>query len=152
MVADLSRRGRIEHWLPDLPPELVPSYSQLLEADVPEPLARRLARNAADRLEVESETGCEFDGDDRDRAARVVLLRIVEECLAVAPPIAAVAGSRRVVALVGPTGVGKTTTVAKLAANFKLAPACGSAWSRSIPIESLRSSSCALTPRSSICP
>ena len=30
-------------------------------------------------------------------------------------------GTRRVVALVGPTGVGKTTTVAKLAANFKLA-------------------------------
>src|SRR5256885_1984087 len=29
-------------------------------------------------------------------------------------------GLRRVVALVGPTGVGKTTTVAKLAANFKL--------------------------------
>ena len=38
-----------------------------------------------------------------------------------APPIRAVAGTRRVVALVGPTGVGKTTTVAKLAANFKLA-------------------------------
>ncbi len=30
------------------------------------------------------------------------------------------AGARRVVALVGPTGVGKTTTVAKLAARFKL--------------------------------
>ena len=39
----------------------------------------------------------------------------------IAPPIRAVAGTRRVVALVGPTGVGKTTTVAKLAANFKLA-------------------------------
>jgi flagellar biosynthesis protein FlhF len=38
----------------------------------------------------------------------------------VAPPILAVPGTRRVVALVGPTGVGKTTTVAKLAANFKL--------------------------------
>ena len=35
---------------------------------------------------------------------------------------------RRVVALVGPTGVGKTTTVAKLAANFKLRTASASAW------------------------
>ena len=41
-------------------------------------------------------------------------------CIPIAPPIRAVAGTRRVVALVGPTGVGKTTTVAKLAANFKL--------------------------------
>ena len=38
----------------------------------------------------------------------------------IAPPIKPIAGTRRVVALVGPTGVGKTTTVAKLAANFKL--------------------------------
>ena len=45
----------------------------------------------------------------------------VELSIPVAPPIKAVAGTRRVVALVGPTGVGKTTTVAKLAANFKLA-------------------------------
>ena len=29
-------------------------------------------------------------------------------------------GDRRVVALVGPTGVGKTTTVAKLAAGFRI--------------------------------
>ena len=45
----------------------------------------------------------------------------VAQCIPVAPPIQAVVGTRRVVALVGPTGVGKTTTVAKLAANFKLA-------------------------------
>jgi flagellar biosynthesis protein FlhF len=35
-------------------------------------------------------------------------------------PIELAAGGRRVVALVGPTGVGKTTTIAKLAANFKV--------------------------------
>ena len=45
----------------------------------------------------------------------------VELSIPVAPPIRAVVGTRRVIALVGPTGVGKTTTVAKLAANFKLA-------------------------------
>src|SRR5258707_11042038 len=36
------------------------------------------------------------------------------------PPIGTTPGRRRVVALVGATGVGKTTTIAKLAANFRL--------------------------------
>jgi flagellar biosynthesis protein FlhF len=35
-------------------------------------------------------------------------------------PISVTPGRRRVVALIGPTGVGKTTTIAKLAANFRL--------------------------------
>ncbi|MCC9599756.1 flagellar biosynthesis protein FlhF [Stieleria sp. JC731] len=38
----------------------------------------------------------------------------------IAGPIAMTPGDRRVVALVGPTGVGKTTTVAKLAAGFRM--------------------------------
>jgi flagellar biosynthesis protein FlhF len=113
MVEDLSRHGRIDHLLPDLPGELVPTYAQLLEAEVPEVLARRLVRHVAERLEP--------DQAHRPEAIRDALRDAVEECVPTAPPIAAVAGTRRVVALVGPTGVGKTTTVAKLAANFKLA-------------------------------
>ena len=113
MVADLSRAGRIDHLLPELPPTLVPTYATLLEADVPEALARRLVRFVADRLEP--------DEAYQPDAVRAALFDAVEACIQVAPPIAAVAGTRRVVALVGPTGVGKTTTVAKLAANFKLA-------------------------------
>ena len=113
MVEDLSKHGRLDHLLPDLPGELVPTYSQLLEAEVPEVLARRLVRHVADRLEPEEV--------HRPEAIRDALRDAVESCVPIAPPIAAVAGMRRVVALVGPTGVGKTTTVAKLAANFKLA-------------------------------
>jgi flagellar biosynthesis protein FlhF len=113
MVEDLSRHGRIDHLLPDLPAELVATYAGLLEADVPEALARRLARHVAERIEPEEARHPE--------AVRRALREAVESCVQIAPPIAAVAGTRRVVALVGPTGVGKTTTVAKLAANFKLA-------------------------------
>jgi flagellar biosynthesis protein FlhF len=113
MVENLSRHGRIDHLLPDLPGELVPTYAQLLEAEVPEVLARRLVRHVAERLEP--------DQAHRPESIRDALRDAVEECVPTAPPIAAVAGTRRVVALVGPTGVGKTTTVAKLAANFKLA-------------------------------
>jgi flagellar biosynthesis protein FlhF len=113
MVETLSKNGHIDHLLPDIPGALVPTYAQLVEADVPEALARRLVRHIAENLEPD-----QFDHPDSIRAA---LCDAVELSIPVAPPIKAVAGTRRVVALVGPTGVGKTTTVAKLAANFKLA-------------------------------
>src|SRR5260370_25489285 len=45
---------------------------------------------------------------------------MVEAEIHCAAPIVAAPGKRRVVALVGATGVGKTTTIAKLAANFRL--------------------------------
>jgi flagellar biosynthesis protein FlhF len=113
MVETLNRQGRIDHLLPEIPSALVPTYSQLIEADVPEALTRRLVLRVAESLEPD-----EFGHPESIRAA---LCQAVEECIPVAPPIQAIAGTRRIVALVGPTGVGKTTTVAKLAANFKLA-------------------------------
>ena len=114
-VADLSTHGRIDHLLPDLPAELIPTYAQLIESEVPEVLARRLIRFVAARLEDDPSRG------HRPEAIHESLLEAVEECMPIAPPIGVVHGTRRVIALVGPTGVGKTTTIAKLAANFKLA-------------------------------
>jgi flagellar biosynthesis protein FlhF len=113
MVETLSRHGHLDHLVPDLPSALVSTYSQLIEADVPEVLAHRLVRHIAQTLEPD-----QFDHPESIRAA---LGEAVELCIPVAPPIKVVAGMRRIIALVGPTGVGKTTTVAKLAANFKLA-------------------------------
>ena len=113
MVETLSNQGRIEQFLPEIPSDLVPSYARLLESDVPETLARRLVRQVAETLESSERTGPEAIDD--------ALVDAVESALPIAPPIAIIAGTRRIVALVGPTGVGKTTTVAKLAANFKLA-------------------------------
>ncbi len=48
------------------------------------------------------------------------LQRTVGRELTIGSPIRTQSGDRRVVALVGPTGVGKTTTVAKLAAGFRI--------------------------------
>lgn len=48
------------------------------------------------------------------------LQRSVGRELTIGSPIQTPPGDRRIVALVGPTGVGKTTTVAKLAAGFRL--------------------------------
>ena len=54
------------------------------------------------------------------RDAQEHLLRIVEAEIPLSGELQLPAGERRIVALVGPTGVGKTTTVAKLAAAFRL--------------------------------
>jgi flagellar biosynthesis protein FlhF len=112
MVETLSRQGRVDHLLPEVPGELIPGYAQLVEAEVPEALARRLVRHVAANLEA--------DQMAHPSAITLALCDAVEQSIPVAPPIRAVVGTRRVVALVGPTGVGKTTTLAKLAANFKL--------------------------------
>jgi flagellar biosynthesis protein FlhF len=112
-VEGLSRLGVVDHLLIDVPTDLAPTYARLLDAEIPEHLARRLVRFAADAIEP--------DEMHRPEAVAGALRRGVALCLPVSPPIGAVGGARRVVALVGPTGVGKTTTVAKLAANAKLA-------------------------------
>ncbi len=53
-------------------------------------------------------------------AATALLTAHVERRLKIGSPIAVQPGKRKVVALVGATGVGKTTTIAKLAADFRL--------------------------------
>jgi flagellar biosynthesis protein FlhF len=79
--------------------------SDACSVEVLEPLAARFAGSrAADQPAVEA----------------AVLARIAE-FVRTAPPIAAgVPGDPAIVAFVGPTGVGKTTTIAKLAAHFAL--------------------------------
>ena len=64
MVESLSKSGHIDHLLPELPGALVPTYSQLIEADVPEILARRMVRHIAENLEPD-----QLDQPDSIRAA-----------------------------------------------------------------------------------
>jgi len=98
----------------ELPEELAAVRRELLDQDVDEPLVRQLVaelqlalsgRDVGDRKTVEA------------RLTERIATRIK------AGPVATDAGRadgpRRIV-LIGPTGVGKTTTIAKLAANYKL--------------------------------
>ncbi len=55
-----------------------------------------------------------------DLAVRRKLFSLVESALPVSGHIKKYTGRARTIALVGPTGVGKTTTIAKLAAHFRL--------------------------------
>jgi len=94
-----------------LPPALFDVFTDMIEADVDE----QLARDLIDRLRHESHLDLA-----NPLAARARIAQMIEQELRVTGPITMPPGAGRVVALVGPTGVGKTTTIAKLAANYRL--------------------------------
>jgi flagellar biosynthesis protein FlhF len=110
MIADLCRRKK--HAAPDLPGELVELYTGLIADDVEESIASGLVCQLRDEL---ARADLAQSGVVRQR-----LTELVRSRLHVAGPIVCESGQPKVVALVGPTGGGKTATVAKLAANFKL--------------------------------
>lgn len=111
LVADLCKRSRgAGHQ--DLPETLFRLYTDLIEAEVSDEVARDLV----ERVRRETSSG---DVDD-PLMLRARLSRMIEDEISVAGPIRVETGRRKLVALVGPTGVGKTTTIAKLAANFRL--------------------------------
>ncbi|MBW3539962.1 MAG: flagellar biosynthesis protein FlhF [Planctomycetes bacterium] len=96
----------------EIPAELFGLYTELIDADVEDRLAHDLIldlkRNATpEQLQYAP-------------AARTLLAAMVEADFQACGPIVSTPGRRKVVALVGATGVGKTTTIAKLAANFRL--------------------------------
>lgn len=111
MVHDLCRQshGTRQH---DLPDSLFHVFTDLIEADIDEQLARNLVEQVQQEI-----PDCEL-ADPMLVKARIA--RIVESSIKVSGPIEVTPGKRRLVALVGPTGVGKTTTIAKLAANHRL--------------------------------
>jgi flagellar biosynthesis protein FlhF len=96
----------------ELPEAMFHAFTDMIEAEIEESIARgwidrvREGRNAhelADTLLVKSRVA-----------------QLLEDEIKVSGPITVDADRSRVVALVGPTGVGKTTTIAKLAANYRL--------------------------------
>ncbi|HUU43908.1 MAG TPA: AAA family ATPase, partial [Planctomycetota bacterium] len=87
-------------------------YMTLVRHGVAEPLAADVVRSLAMEM---TEAELWF----ADKIQRRITERLAEHVCS-AGPIRLTAGERRVVALIGPTGVGKTTTIAKLAANFKI--------------------------------
>jgi len=111
MLENLKRSGRTDASR-EVPGELFHLYTELIDAEVEDDLARDLMI----RLKANSTPEQLADVN----VARGVLTSLVESEIRCSEPISAVRGRRKVVALVGATGVGKTTTIAKLAANFRL--------------------------------
>lgn len=75
-------------------------------------------RHIADKL-IQDVAG-KFSKDQDKAAVRLLLQKRLCQCLSRVEGIKLLSGRPKIVALLGPTGVGKTTTIAKLAANFTL--------------------------------
>ncbi len=119
---------------PETPAELQEYYTRLLQSAVAEEVARDIIAKARDRLDdcrerIRAGVGDRVsDGvvDARIRAKLrelipAIMMETVERMLPPPGPVQVEApGTPKIVVLVGPTGVGKTTTIAKLAAHFKL--------------------------------
>lgn len=107
----LSQYSRASRSTPhaDIPDELFHLYAELIDSEVEDSDARELI--------------CELNQrrpEIPDEQLRSVLEDLVANRIQCCGPIQTTPGQRRVVALVGPTGVGKTTTIAKLAATLRL--------------------------------
>jgi len=96
----------------NLPETAFRLFTDLVDAELHEDLARELIERVCQAAGPHDLT------DPLVLKAR--LARLLEEEIRVGGPIVVRPGERRIVAVVGPTGVGKTTTVAKLAANYRL--------------------------------
>ena len=116
MMCQQEKRALGPGLAPDMPDELVEHYLGLLEQDVSQELAQQVINQVTTQMQ-------ESDPQDDTALGRALL-----ESLAGLIPAdkesqiieATEDGRPRTIALIGPTGVGKTTTIAKLAANFKL--------------------------------
>ena len=112
-VLQTSRGGAATAAMPDA---LEECYLSLLEADVAAEIADDVAGRVRDEL-----TPAELT--DRAVVRQTVLRRLASLIPVHDEPISTTRptdGRPRTIALVGPTGVGKTTTIAKLAATYKL--------------------------------
>lgn len=96
----------------DVPVEFFDLYADLINAELDESLARDLV------YRLRQQAGAE--AAENPERSRQLLTGMVESELHCSGPIRVLPQKKKVVALVGPTGVGKTTTIAKLAANFRL--------------------------------
>ena len=118
MVTQMMQRraDRTEPHAPDLPQALFDQYLALLEQEVAEELADQVIGQVRDQLDAAQTADA--------NQCRNAVLRAVADLLPTDSetdrPISAGEGRPQTIALVGPTGVGKTTTIAKLAATFKL--------------------------------
>ena len=101
-----SRSGNLSD--PDIPENLLLLYQQMKFSGLEEKFARRLVMEAERNL----------NGDDLENFAyvKIFLARMLMKIIKITRGLEGVKSSQRILALLGPTGVGKTTTVVKIAA------------------------------------
>lgn len=108
-VVKNQKRAEAAAQAPDIPDPLVEHYTALIQQEIATELAHEIIRK------IDAEKSGDIQQELRNEVAK--LLPTDPEAGDLQPTRD---GRPRIITLVGPTGVGKTTTVAKLAATFKL--------------------------------
>lgn len=112
MVESLVREQRQLH-APQMPEQLFDIYLELIQREVADEIAREMITHIQRDL-----TGNQIMSHE---LVRQKLVQVIDNMISTTGPISPnINGKVRVVALIGPTGVGKTTSIAKIAANLKL--------------------------------
>jgi flagellar biosynthesis protein FlhF len=112
MMREMQHRDRMKD-APDVPAELYEEYQLLIDNQVERELAEEIIKTIGRTLRP--------DHLQQKPFVREKIAEQLEKHLPTAGPIQRIkASGPHVVALIGPTGVGKTTTIAKLAAKLKL--------------------------------
>ncbi len=117
MLGRLQKQGMPPSQLA-LPPAMLGLYGDLVSNDLEPMLALRLCEFA--QRSLLDQEGHEDAASLDPEKARLYLRRVIADYIPVASPIQLEPGKTQVAVLVGPTGVGKTTTLAKLAAFAQL--------------------------------
>jgi flagellar biosynthesis protein FlhF len=112
MVQEILQQNRRTE-APAVPQELFSAYLSLINQEVAKEVALDIVHRIKSSLTPEQMSD--------ETIVRTALAQAIEKLMPPAEPIILEkTGKSKIIALVGPTGVGKTTTIAKLAANFKL--------------------------------
>jgi flagellar biosynthesis protein FlhF len=114
MISEIQTSGQFQHW-PDLPPEFQKAYEKLQSYNINTDIARALVHRWKNHYP---------NFKKGDRVDIKLLQNYISEMLVPAGPIRVSRKKACVTMLVGPTGVGKTTTLAKLAARYKIQEDC----------------------------
>ena len=100
-----SRTGSLNE--PDLPENLLLLYQQMKFSGLEEKFARRLVMEAQRNMTEEDQENFAY--------VKIFLARMLMKIIKITRGLEGLNHSQRIAALLGPTGVGKTTTVAKIA-------------------------------------
>ncbi len=119
MIAELGQRSQPNAHC-DIPQHLFPHYLTLIESDVEEAIARELIQQV--RRHSPAETIA--DAVERTSSTTALLTALLEQRIPCDRGIVPATGRRQIAMMVGPTGVGKTTTLAKLAGRFGVEEGC----------------------------
>lgn len=103
-------RGQQDSKSPLFPTAIMPFYQRLLSSGIGDELARHLIEKMLNSLDAEQY--------GQEQYVLTSLANMIVKLTVAGGPLKLTSGAPTIAAFVGPTGVGKTTTIAKLAAHY----------------------------------